>query len=100
MEPWTRPPRRRTLPERRPDQPRVRARQVHLGNVPHPLVAVRAIVAIAVLIDDAWWLRPFPAAVALVGIGVWLVVQNRDDEPPDPHAGSGEPPWWAASTAV
>ena len=88
------------VPERRPDQPRVRARQVHLGNVPHPLVAVGAVVAIAVLLDDAWWLRPFPAGVALVGIGVWLVVQNRDDEPPDPHAGSGEPPWWAASTAA
>src|SRR5918997_4745851 len=67
------------IPERRPDQPRVRARRVHLGQVPHPLIAVGAVVAVAVLIDDAWWLDPFPAALALVGIGVWLVVQNRDE---------------------
>src|ERR671916_723471 len=33
------------IPERRPDQPRVRARHVHLGQVPHPLIAVGAVVA-------------------------------------------------------
>src|ERR671916_2132963 len=71
------------IPERRPDQPRVRARRVHLGQVPHPLIAVGAIVAVAVLIDDAWWLDPFPAAVALVGIGVWVVVQKPGDALPD-----------------
>ncbi|HEX6166131.1 MAG TPA: PspC domain-containing protein, partial [Acidimicrobiales bacterium] len=67
------------VPERRPDQPRVRARHVRLGRIPHPLIVVVAIVAVAALIDDAWWLNPFPAAVALVGIGVWLIVGGRDD---------------------
>ena len=79
------------LPERPPDQPRVRAQNVHLGQVPHPLIAVGAIVAVAVLVDDAWWLDPFPAAVALVGIGVWLVLSNREDTSPQgasPPAGA------------
>lgn len=67
------------VPERRPDQPRLRARHVHLGRIPHPLLVVLAIVAVASLVDDAWWLNPFPAAVALVGIGVWLIVGGRDD---------------------
>jgi phage shock protein PspC (stress-responsive transcriptional regulator) len=67
------------VPERRPDQPRVRARHVRLGRIPHPLLVVLAIVAVAALVDDAWWLNPFPAGVALVGIGVWLIVGGRDD---------------------
>jgi phage shock protein PspC (stress-responsive transcriptional regulator) len=68
-----------TLPERQPDEPRVRARRVHLGRIPHPVIVVGAIVAVAAIVDDAWWLDPFPAAVALVGVGVWLIVQGRDD---------------------
>jgi phage shock protein PspC (stress-responsive transcriptional regulator) len=67
------------LPERRPDQPRVRAQRVHLGRIPHPVLVVAAIIAVAVIVDDAWWLAPFPAAVALIAVGVWLIVQGRDD---------------------
>jgi hypothetical protein len=37
-------------------------------------------VAVAAIIDDAWWLNPFPAAVALVGLGVWLIAQGWTDE--------------------
>jgi phage shock protein PspC (stress-responsive transcriptional regulator) len=86
------------VPERRPDQPRLRARHVHLGRIPHPLLVVLAIVAVASLVDDAWWLNPFPAAVALVGIGVWLIAGGRDDaadRPAGPLGGttySGGPP--------
>jgi phage shock protein PspC (stress-responsive transcriptional regulator)/predicted membrane protein len=77
------------VPERRPDQPRVRAGRVHLGRIPHPLIVVVAIVAVAALVDDAWWLNPFPAAVALVGIGVWLIVDGRDDAPDGPPGPAG-----------
>jgi phage shock protein PspC (stress-responsive transcriptional regulator) len=67
------------VPERRPDEPRVRARRVHLGKIPHPVIVIGAVVAVAAIVDDAWWLNPFPAAVALVGLGVWLIVQGRDE---------------------
>lgn len=89
------------LPERRPDQPRRRATRVHLGRVPHPLLVVAAIVAGAALARRAWWLEPFPAAVALIAVGVWLIVQDRDvpgtPEPPagppaGRHAATGTPP--------
>jgi phage shock protein PspC (stress-responsive transcriptional regulator) len=84
------------VPERRPDQPRARARRVHLGSVPHPVLVVGAIVAVAALIDEAWWLEPLPAAVALVGVGVWLIVEGRDGEvepstSPSPPEASGRP---------
>jgi phage shock protein PspC (stress-responsive transcriptional regulator) len=77
------------VPERRPDQPRVRARKVHLGHIPHPVVVIGAIVAVATFVEDAWWLRPFPAAVALLGVGVYLIVQGHDDTdvPDTPAAG-------------
>jgi phage shock protein PspC (stress-responsive transcriptional regulator) len=83
------------LPERRHDQPRVRARRVQLGRVPHPLLAVAAIVAVAAFVDDAWWLAPFPTAVALICVGVWLIAQSRS-EPDDgrswpPAPGPGGP---------
>ena len=68
------------VPERGADQVRVRARRVHLGRVPHPVLVIGAIVAVAVLVDDAWWLEPFPAALALIAVGVWLIAQGRDDE--------------------
>jgi phage shock protein PspC (stress-responsive transcriptional regulator) len=77
------------VPERRPDQSRVRAGRVHLGRIPHPLIVVVAIVAVAALVDDAWWLNPFPAAVALVGIGVWLIVDGRNDAPDGPPGPAG-----------
>jgi phage shock protein PspC (stress-responsive transcriptional regulator) len=68
------------VPERRPDQPRVRAQRVHLGRIPHTVLVVGAIIAVAVVVDDAWWLEPFPAALALIAVGVWLIAQRRDDE--------------------
>ncbi len=87
------------LPKRRPDQPRIRSQPVHLGQVPHWVIVVGAIVAVTTLVDDAWWLKPFPAAVALVGVGVWLIVQGREDEetmparptPPTPPAPGTSP---------
>ncbi len=68
------------LPERRPDQVRVRAQRVHLGRIPQPVLVIGAIIAVAVVVDDAWWLEPFPAALALIAVGVWLIAQGRDDE--------------------
>jgi phage shock protein PspC (stress-responsive transcriptional regulator) len=67
------------VPERPPDQPRARSQQMHLGKVPHPVIVVGAVVAVAAIVDDAWWLNPLPAAVALVGVGVWLILRERDD---------------------
>ena len=68
------------VPERRPDQVRVRAQRVHLGHIPHPVLVIGAIIAVALVVDDAWWLEPFPAALALIAVGVWLIAQGRDDE--------------------
>jgi phage shock protein PspC (stress-responsive transcriptional regulator) len=68
------------VPERRPDQLRVRAQRVHLGRIPHTVLVIGAIIAVAVVVDDAWWLEPFPAALALIAVGVWLIAQRRDDE--------------------
>jgi phage shock protein PspC (stress-responsive transcriptional regulator) len=68
------------VPERRPDQLRVRAQRVHLGRIPHPVLVIGAIITVAVVVDDAWWLEPFPAALALIAVGVWLIAQRRDDE--------------------
>ena len=68
------------VPERAPGEPRVRADPVGgLGDA-HPVVVVAGIVLAAVLVDDAWFLRPFPAAVALVALGIWLL--TRDRRPP------------------
>ena len=68
------------VPERRPGQLRVRAQRVHLGRIPHTVLVIGAIIAVAVVVDDAWWLEPFPAALALIAVGVWLIAQRRDDE--------------------
>jgi phage shock protein PspC (stress-responsive transcriptional regulator) len=90
------------VPERRPDQVRVRAQRVHLGRIPHPVLVIGAIVAVALVVDDAWWLEPFPAALALIAVGVWLIAQghdggnNLDDGLPWPGAtapdGAASPP--------
>jgi phage shock protein PspC (stress-responsive transcriptional regulator) len=82
------------VPERRPDQVRVRARRVHLGRIPHPVLVIGAVIAVAVVLDDAWWLEPFPAALALIAVGVWLIAQGRDDES---YRDDGRP--WPGSTA-
>ena len=82
------------VPERRPDQVRVRAQRVHLGRIPHPVLVIGAIIAVAIVVDDAWWLEPFPAALALIAVGVWLIAQGRDDES---NRDDGLP--WPGSTA-
>jgi phage shock protein PspC (stress-responsive transcriptional regulator) len=75
------------LPERRPDEPRVAA-AARTGRVPmHPVLLIAGVIVVASALDGAWWLEPFPAAIALVGIGVWLLMRDRDDaalaaEPP------------------
>jgi phage shock protein PspC (stress-responsive transcriptional regulator) len=75
------------LPERRPDQPRVLARRVQFGRLPHPVLAVGVIIAAVAFFDDAWWLAPFPTAVALICVGVWLIVEARSEP------GDGGLPW-------
>ncbi|HEX6417376.1 MAG TPA: PspC domain-containing protein, partial [Acidimicrobiales bacterium] len=59
------------LPERDRQEPR--RRRGSPRALPHPLLAVGVLVAAAALAPRAWWLDPFPAAVALIGIGVWLI---------------------------
>lgn len=83
------------LPERRPDEPRVAATAVHFGSVPQPLLVLGAIIAVVVLFDDAWWLEPVPAALALIGLGVFLIVQGPSrpaDGPPDVPTPPGPSP--------
>ena len=52
------------VPERQPDEPRIQAKRVHLGRVPHPVIVVGA---------------------------VWLIIQGRDDDA-DPSAGVAPAP--------
>jgi phage shock protein PspC (stress-responsive transcriptional regulator) len=74
------------IPERRPDEPRVRAERVTgLGDA-HPALLVGGVVVAVLLLDDAWFLHPFPAAVALVAVGVWLLTRDRPPSDRDPNA--------------
>jgi len=76
------------IPERRPDEPRVRAERVTgLGDA-HPALLVGAVIVAVLLFDDTWFLHPFPAAVALVAVGIWLL--TRDRPPSDRHPNAGE----------
>jgi phage shock protein PspC (stress-responsive transcriptional regulator) len=71
------------LPERQPDEPRERpGAPGPLAHAPVP-VLVAAVVVAALLLGDAWWLHPVPAALALVGLGIWLV--TRDHAPGSQH---------------
>lgn len=71
------------LPERAPDQPRRRA---PARDVPSAaLLGVLAIVvALALLGTHRWWFDPLPAGVLLVGVGTWMVLRARRDDPPSP----------------
>ncbi|HEY7069388.1 MAG TPA: PspC domain-containing protein, partial [Acidimicrobiales bacterium] len=68
------------LPERRPDEPRERSEAAGpLAHAPVPVLVAAVVVGVLVL-GDAWWLHPVPAALVLVGIGVWLVTRGRVPE--------------------
>lgn len=71
------------IPERQPHEHRVRAERVTgLGDA-HPALLIGGVIVAVLLFDDAWFLHPFPAAVALVAIGVWLLTRDRDRPPSD-----------------
>jgi phage shock protein PspC (stress-responsive transcriptional regulator)/predicted membrane protein len=65
------------VPERGADEPRVRSEAAGPLAHAHPAVVVAAVVVAVALLGDAWWLHPIPAALALVGLGVWLVTRDR-----------------------
>jgi phage shock protein PspC (stress-responsive transcriptional regulator)/predicted membrane protein len=65
------------LPERRPGEARVRSDAPAPLAHAHPAVLVAAVVVALVLLGDAWWLHPVPAALALVGLGIWLVTRDH-----------------------
>jgi phage shock protein PspC (stress-responsive transcriptional regulator)/predicted membrane protein len=65
------------VPERAAGEPRTRSEYDGPLAHAHPAVVVAAVVVAFALIGDAWWLHPVPAALALVGLGVWLVTRDR-----------------------
>ena len=72
------------IPERRPDEPRVVAPPAelpHLGRIPLWLLVVVG-VALAWTLGDgswwSWWPNAPVLALALVGLGVWLLVRDHD----------------------
>jgi phage shock protein PspC (stress-responsive transcriptional regulator) len=88
------------VPERRPDEPRVVAPPAdlpHFGRIPLWLLIVGAVLLVGSLRDNSWW--PWwpngpVLALALVGLGVWLLVRDDDQkDPPHPGGppGSGAP---------
>ncbi|HEY6416802.1 MAG TPA: PspC domain-containing protein, partial [Acidimicrobiales bacterium] len=80
------------VPERRPDEPRVVAPPAdlpRLGRIPLWLLVLAGVALIWTLSDGSWW--PWwpngpVIALALVGLGVWLLVRDDDHEAP-PHPG-------------
>jgi phage shock protein PspC (stress-responsive transcriptional regulator) len=88
------------VPERRPDEPRVVAPAAdlpRLGRIPLWLLVLAGVALVWTLSDGSWW--PWwpngpVIALALVGLGVWLLVRDDDhqDPPhPGPPPGSGAP---------
>jgi phage shock protein PspC (stress-responsive transcriptional regulator) len=91
------------VPERRPDEPRVVAPPAQLprfGRVPLWLLVLCGVAVAWTLSDGSWW-SWWPngpvLALALVGLGVWLLVRDDDGRPPtggpaDPGATEGPTP--------
>src|SRR5262245_43982561 len=77
------------VPERRADEPRMRTEYDGPLAHAHPAVVVAAVVVAIALLGDAWWLHPIPAALALVGLGVWLVTRDRASGPQQSNARGG-----------
>jgi phage shock protein PspC (stress-responsive transcriptional regulator) len=80
------------IPERRPDEPRVVAPPAdlpHLGRIPLWLLVLGGVALAWALGDGSWW-SWWPngpvLALALVGLGIWLLV--RDDRHDDGTPGS------------
>jgi phage shock protein PspC (stress-responsive transcriptional regulator)/predicted membrane protein len=84
------------VPERRPDEPRVVAPPAelpHLGRIPLWLLIVGIVLVVGALRDNSWWSWwPWPngpvLALALVGLGIWLLVRDDHEGPP---AAGGSP---------
>jgi phage shock protein PspC (stress-responsive transcriptional regulator) len=81
------------VPERRPDEPRVVAPPAdlpRLGRIPLWVLVLAGVALVWTLSDGSWW--PWwpngpVIALALVGLGVWLLVRDDDHKGP-PHPGS------------
>jgi phage shock protein PspC (stress-responsive transcriptional regulator) len=93
------------VPERRADEPRVVAPPAdlpHLRRIPLWLLIVGGVV-LANLLDDgswwSWWPNGPVLALALVGLGIWLLVRDDDERPPSlgSSPGSGAPDGPASS---
>jgi phage shock protein PspC (stress-responsive transcriptional regulator) len=87
------------VPERRPDEPRVVAPPAdlpRLGRIPLWLLVLAGVALVWMLSDGSWW-PWWPngplIALALVGLGVWLLVRDDDRDPSHPGGppGSGAP---------
>jgi phage shock protein PspC (stress-responsive transcriptional regulator)/predicted membrane protein len=83
------------IPERRPDEPRVvspAAELPHFGRIPLWLLIV-GVVVLANVVDDGswwpWWPNGPVLALALVGLGIWLLVRNDDESPPSAGGSPG-----------
>jgi phage shock protein PspC (stress-responsive transcriptional regulator) len=80
------------VPERRPDEPRVVAPPAdlpRLGRIPLWVLVLGGVALVWTLSDGSWW--PWwpngpVIALALVGLGVWLLVRDDDHKGP-PHPG-------------
>ena len=73
------------VPERRPEQPRVRAPRADLSafhRVPRWLLLAGGIALFVGLVDDdSWWWPDAPiSALLLVGVGLWLLLRGGDDD--------------------
>jgi phage shock protein PspC (stress-responsive transcriptional regulator) len=86
------------VPERRPDEPRVVAPPAELprlGRVPLWLLVLAGVALAWTLSGGSWW-SWWPngpvLALALVGLGVWLLVRDEDDDRPPTTGGSPTPP--------
>jgi hypothetical protein len=58
----------------------VRATGTWLGHIPRAVIVVVAIVVVASHLGGLWWFEPFPAGLALVCVGIWLLVRDRGDD--------------------